>query len=271
MTGKTFAHAIAILLFVTVANTFSQDKDSTQYVLMENGQAVSGTVESMVDQTIVIKPSGSRLVLNNNRIRTIVNSLNEIYWFKCASLSATDAQGHSALYYWCLEKKLFVEAQNQIDLMQSMRISPSRLLGMFEKLDSKIKEERERVEQEQFAMQSLPTQPPAPEGVVRQASYEEEVDDSANVATNKFSEAKPNDFFAADLAVGFNEHPQPTKNKPSPAEPAKATSLANVPRLPKPLTKKVTETSDQPAVTQVDPFDPEVFNRRYLDPDSPPT
>lgn len=271
MTGKIFANVLAILLFVAVTNAFSQDKVSTQYVLMKNGHAVSGTVESLADQTVVVKPSGSRLVLDNNKIRTIVNSLGEIYWFKCASLSATDSEGHSALFYWCIENKLFVEAQNQIDLMQAMRISPRRMLVMYDKLQATKKEERARVERERFAMQSLPTQPKVPEGVIRQASFEEEVVDSEQVASSKSAEAKPNDFFATDLSVGFNKQPQPAKDTPSPAEPAKATNLANVPRLPKSLIKKVTDTSDQPAVTQVDPFDPEVFNRLYLDPDSPPT
>jgi len=267
MTGKMFAHAIAILLLANVVNACSQDKPATQYVLMVNGQAISGTIESSDNQTTVVKPSGSILLLDNHKIRTIVNSLSEVYWFKCANLSATDSQGHSALYYWCVEKKLFTEAQNQIDLMQSMRISPSRMLGMHENLQAKIKAERERVEREQFAMQSLPAQPVETENVIRQASFEEVVDASEAVVVSKkllTANNKQTDFFAADLSVGFNE-----KIK-SATEPAKAAGFANAAKLPKPVEKVVAGKNESREITQVDPFDPEIFNRRYLAPGSPP-
>lgn len=322
MNGKLTVATIAILLIGLARISFAQNHETERHVLLNNGQVVSGFVESSATETAVIKPSGSRILFSNQQVLAIENTLSEIYWIKCSSLSATDAKRHSDLYYWCVSRKLFNEAQNQIDLLQSMQIRPTRLLIMLENLETKTKaeqlrveqerirmeQERLRIEQEQYALRVLPKQPksktvpairPAtePANAIRQVSYEavELAIPATSTDSSRSIKGEPK-FFAADLAVGFEQQEITSQAMPVNSEaivtaesiaqtaaapgvePAKANNLFNAAKIPKPDAatndSKLSESpasaiTTKPKVTGADPFDPDIFNRRFFGSDSP--
>lgn len=135
--------------------------DQTQYALLENGQVIEGVIERGGMNTVVIKPSGSRIVFDNRRIACICDSLSEVYWQKCAALRATDFDGHAQLFEWCLQNEQLAEARNQFELLQGMSISAIRLYVLYQRLiDAQTAWEKKQAEQEyenHYAISDLPT------------------------------------------------------------------------------------------------------------------
>ena len=158
MKYSNFAATIAIALSVVVLAD-AQEKATSQFVLLKNNQVVEGVVDlskSTPKSLVINKSSGSQIYLDRDKVVTVANSRQSIYWDKCAALSPTDVSGHTSLYSWCVEHDLFAEAQNQIDLLQMMRIGPSKLLNMSNSLDLARRIQKEKLQAEKFAMQKLP-------------------------------------------------------------------------------------------------------------------
>jgi len=70
---------------------------------------------------------GSRVVFPVERVDFVCKSLKEAYWQKNARIRATDLNGHVQLFHWCMKQGLLEEAQNQIDLLLSMKIKAVQL------------------------------------------------------------------------------------------------------------------------------------------------
>lgn len=132
------------LLFAFLA-TFccAEDENKEQYLLLNNGQVVAGKITQQDGKYWVTKKSGSRIAFLKNKVDSISDSQQGIYWQKYAQLPASDVQGHIGLTQWCLERKLLEQAANQIDVLQLLGASPSTLLQLNEKLiammDQKMK------------------------------------------------------------------------------------------------------------------------------------
>ena len=107
--------------------TFAYGGDEQELLLLTNGQIVEGKVKKRDSNYIVTKESGSRIFFAAERVVLSCSNWNEMYWQKCAMLQATDTRGHVQLFKWCIKHDLVSAAQNQIDLLQHMKISATQL------------------------------------------------------------------------------------------------------------------------------------------------
>lgn len=147
-------------------------------MVLANGAVIEGQVERQGDSIVVEKTTGSRIMFSLDRVEAICESKTDVYWHRCASLSATDAVGHTRLFRWCLQNELVDQAQNQIDLLQEMDLTAAELLELNQSLLEKIRLiQHQRQQQEyarQFAITELPHQLEA-DGEIRQVSFEQVV------------------------------------------------------------------------------------------------
>lgn len=127
------------LLGLLPTQSFGQ---SSRYLLLKNRQLIEGKVEKEKDKVWVEKQSGSRIAYSLSRVELISDNLSELYWARYGQLPATDGKGHTVLFYWCLEKDLFDEAQNQIEVLQTLRLSPRKLLQLSDRLVSRMEQSK---------------------------------------------------------------------------------------------------------------------------------
>ena len=156
-----------------------REKQSPDFLLLKNGQVIECEVEprESTEQSLVIKKrSGSRIHLNRNKIVTVAQSRSDIYWAKCGLLSATDSAGHLRLFTWCIKHELLDAAQNQIELLQFMDVSPDKLLTLVDKLQAATSQHERKVQSEKFATTLLPRTDNADSVVSRDPNDDFELD-----------------------------------------------------------------------------------------------
>ena len=149
--------AVLACIFAS-ANVYGQD-NRQQYVLLTNQQVVEGIVDKETSDganLVLLKNSGSKIYIQRERVDVVVDSLAEIYWAKCGSLSPKDQRGHISLFHWCVEKKLFDEAQKQIEWLELMHTSATKLYRLHVKMDDANAEFRAKEQAEKFATKRLP-------------------------------------------------------------------------------------------------------------------
>ena len=142
-----------------------------QLVVLQNGQLLRGQITETTANTIVQTANGSRLVLSNDRVDFVCDSMQDAYWGKCAQIKASDVAGQKSLFYWCLKHGLHAQAQNQILLLtESNQASASEIESLDRQLNvsisqlAKRKSEKRNKQQAQLARQTPPRQnsPQAP-------------------------------------------------------------------------------------------------------------
>ncbi len=78
------------------------------------------------------------MVIPNEKIAFVCNSMNEAYWEKSSQTKASDVEGQINLFHWCLRHGLTAQAQNQINVIQFMEIKATRLDSLARALDREI-------------------------------------------------------------------------------------------------------------------------------------
>lgn len=213
-----FAKSLQIA-FVSALFAFSVCAEEPQVMLLSNGQVVSGKIKKSNGNYVVSKSSGSRIVFAANRVVLVCSDLKEMYWKKCALLRASDVAGHVQLFHWCVKRDLIDAAQNQIDLLQHMKLSATKLY----QLDQKLLDTRKAL--------------------------------AANLKKKTNALVRRADALAAGKR-DYNVKPvvfEQTVNSDTTKEKMEVVRK----RKPEQAARKLGENS-------VDPFDPEVFNGKYV-------
>lgn len=161
MNIRLFAAACFLLILMNCW-AYAQDS-STQYILLKNDSVIEGIVEtenSTHEHLVIRKNSGSQIYLPRKRVESVANTLNEVYWAKCATLSATDPNGHTSLFRWCMDRELLEEAQNQIDLLSLMKTKATTLMKLSDQLDAASAAWRAKLDAQKYATKQLPLSKP---------------------------------------------------------------------------------------------------------------
>ena len=198
--------------------------DDSSLALLSNGQVVRGKILEETDRYVVIKETGSKIVFAKDRVRVVCSDWDHLYWEKCAMLRATDSVGHTKLFHWCIKHTLVDAAQNQIDLLQQMDLSAKHL----HQLDQRLQATRTAM--------AAKLKKRARE-LVRQAE--------ALAAGRK-------DYKV--MQAGYEEGERPIQNA--------ADAVVRIPVRSRKSSENAEELSAK--LSDVDPFDPNVFNRKYV-------
>ena len=132
-----------------------------QLAVLQNGEVLTGQITETATNTIVETAQGSRLVLSNDRVEFVCDSIQDAYWGKCARTKASDVAGQKSLFYWCLKHGLHAQAQNQILLLvESKKAKAPDIEFLDRQLNVSIAQlERRNQKKAQLAKQSLPPKP----------------------------------------------------------------------------------------------------------------
>lgn len=152
-----FCILACLLANVGAAQMLSPTITSTeQVVVLGNGEIIQGKVKRSAEQTVVQTEQGSRLVLSNDRVDFVCNSLEDAYWGKCARTKATDLDGQKRLFYWCLKHELLEQAQNQIALLADSEDAKAKDLEFLDRqLNVAIQQQQRRKGETQVVQGSL--------------------------------------------------------------------------------------------------------------------
>lgn len=104
-----------------------QRATSKTVLVLKNGQVLTGQLSRDTTHVFVQTRSGSRVVIPAEQVDFVCDSLEEAYWKRLAAIRATDAEGQVQLFFWCLNHQLINQARNQIDLLQEMNVTATRL------------------------------------------------------------------------------------------------------------------------------------------------
>ena len=128
-----------------------------QLVVLRNGEVLTGQITETDTNTIVETVQGSRLVLDNDRVDFVCDSIQDAYWGKCARTKASDVAGQKSLFYWCLKHGMHAQAQNQILLIvESKKAKASEIEFLDRQLSVSIDQLQKRNKAKALAQQSLP-------------------------------------------------------------------------------------------------------------------
>lgn len=197
-------------------------------LLLTNGQVVSGKIRKQAANYVVRKDSGSRIIFSAEKVAMVCSDWNDLYWQKCALLRATDVAGHMRLFAWCIKHDLVDSAQNQIDLLQHMNVSPSKLHAFDKQLDETrlAIAQRLKIQAQELVRQADAVASGKKDYNVKTVGYEESLD-------------QPSRFRSTKVA----------------GEPSRAVNSVHAKQLSK---------AQKQASLQVDPFDPAEFNQKYV-------
>lgn len=170
-----YARLLSVALCAVWCCDWLPAEDGQQFVVLKNGQVVKGEVMTEPDRVMVNKPSGSQIVFSPSRIDEICQTLSEVYWIKSASVRAADIEGQARLFRWCLDQRLFSEAQNQIEVLMMTPIDLTRLNEMNKQLLAAIEAREKDLAREtylqHYAISELPAKLEA-DAHVRVVSFE---------------------------------------------------------------------------------------------------
>ena len=121
------ARYIAILALVAFCSVIVNAQDQTvklpntnnsSVLLLRNGQTFSGRiVKSSANQPhyTLIDDSGNQLRFPNDQVEFVSDSILEVYAYRRATQIRNNAPACLALAQWCMQSRLFDQAQEQID------------------------------------------------------------------------------------------------------------------------------------------------------------
>ncbi|HMP79313.1 MAG TPA: hypothetical protein PKD54_07670, partial [Pirellulaceae bacterium] len=109
--------------------------DSDRVVLLTNGNVLLGRVETNGQTISVWTESGSRMVLPRHQVDAIFQSMDGAYRYRRERIANNSTDEHVKLFEWCVQHKLWDQAQSQIDILQFHSIGRGELWRLSEKLD----------------------------------------------------------------------------------------------------------------------------------------
>lgn len=92
--------------------------NNSSVLLLRNGQTFSGTIVKSAahqPQYTLIDDSGNQLRFPNDQVEFVSDSILEIYAYRRATQIRNNAPACLALAQWCMQSRLFDQAQEQID------------------------------------------------------------------------------------------------------------------------------------------------------------
>jgi len=159
---------IALIMFAMVLSTIrplsaqnlpesSRVNSGEQLLVLRNGGLLAGFIKRERDFYSVQTRTGSRLRIPLDEASFVCGSFDEAYWGKLARLKATDQTGQIALFRWCIQQQLLTLAENQITILEGLRLAPNELDFMKRQLMMSHRErlERARVSTQQASVPSV--------------------------------------------------------------------------------------------------------------------
>lgn len=161
--------AIAVFLFIAWETPVrAQSSEHPQWLVLNNGQTIQGKVTLDGDRYSVQTDSGSRIVIGNDKVNFVADSIEDVYWDKWSRVDSSDASSHLGLFRWCLKKGLLKQAQQQIELvskLEDLDQQAESLSTMAQEFELAIARNKERIrlakqrEIEKLEIRNLPKLP----------------------------------------------------------------------------------------------------------------
>ena len=207
---KNITVIISLVAVFTVSLCLNQCAHAQETVLvLRNGSTLSGQVEKVGSQ-FHIRTRSSRLVIEQDKVDFVCNTMADAYDLKFADTAPNDVEGQQKLFYWCLQHHLLPQAQIQIDTILLTDISPAALNHLNRQLTVQIEQENLRLENQQRALQ-LKSQPAQiakrienqPGEVIRQVGYEQ----VETIPLPSTSQERPNHTTTANMGFPTGKEP----------------------------------------------------------------
>ncbi len=122
--GPRYMVILALVSFYSVIVT-AQDRtvkipntNISSVLLLRNGQTFIGTIVKSAEQRphyTLIDDSGNQLRFPNDQVEFVSDSILEVYAYRRATQIRNNAPACLALAQWCMQSRLFDQAQEQID------------------------------------------------------------------------------------------------------------------------------------------------------------
>ena len=154
---------------MAAASKFVQAQQN--WLVLENGEMISGQVAFDGESYAVSTENGSRIVIRKLQVRFVAESIRDVYWDKWSRVDPSDPSSHTKLFRWCLKHELLHEAQQQIELvakLDAMENQSSHLLRMASELELAVNRKQKEAELalqqeiEQLNIRDLPPLPGSP-------------------------------------------------------------------------------------------------------------
>jgi len=115
---------------------------SKRYVALLNGSVLFGDLKLVGDQ-YEIKTGTGTVVISQNRVSQIAESMHQIYVYKASQVFVNDLEKRSELLRWCFQYELIDEAEEQLVLLK--KYAPDHPMSeVFERRLTFLKNKKER-------------------------------------------------------------------------------------------------------------------------------
>ena len=163
-------------------------------LVLSNGNTLSGQV-TKVGTRFEVRTRSSRLIIEQNQVDFVCNTLGDAYELKFADTAPDDIEGQRRLFHWCTRNRLWQQAQNQIATIQLADVKPEvvdhlqRLLTVQMEQVRKQNEPREQVAESRSFADALPADQVDPNaGKIRQVGHAEEIEITPLLRPSKVSQ-----------------------------------------------------------------------------------
>lgn len=229
--------AALILLMISTA-TYGQSTPQ-QWLVLNNGQTIEGTVTAEQQRYIVATESGSRIVINESNVRFVADSLDEVFWDRWTRTDPQSESQQADLFKWCLRHQMTARAQ---EIFQHIAMLPEKpdqatrsgiLARLSADLETAIAKQLQRenalAQSRASEIQSLPTLSPPPE---RQTASEIPQIPKLNSTPSPSIEPQPNRTITAE-GVQLVNWEQPVEKKQTDFRPAKHLITKAIRKMPR--------------------------------------
>lgn len=159
----------AITIAIISSDLCAQSSSGTNWLVLKNSQSIEGQISLTEGRYSVATPGGSRIVIAEESVRFVADSIEDIYWDRWSRVDPSDSQSHINLFRWCLKNGLMDEAQKQIELvskleqMESQSEALARMAQELELVVARTEKEAKIAQQrriaEQLKIRNLPSFP----------------------------------------------------------------------------------------------------------------
>ena len=169
-------HPISSFLcaIVTLILCCTSASAQNNWLVLKNGQTIEGTVTLADGRYTVVTSNGSRIILAEDKVNFVADSISDIYWDKWSRVEPNDSTSHMSLFRWCLKNGLLEEAQKQIELvskLDDMKDQSSQLLRMAQELELvvlRIEKEAQLAKQKEIDVLQIRELPKLPQDTIPQ-------------------------------------------------------------------------------------------------------
>ena len=95
-------------------------RNGERILVLKNGNVLFGFVTREPERFFVQTSQGSRLIVTSDQADFVCDSFDEAYWGRLSRIKASDTNEQIKLFHWCLRYQLFEHAENQLQVLASV-------------------------------------------------------------------------------------------------------------------------------------------------------